>query len=63
MKTVTYRRSELAKNSTALQYYNDWKKESDPKKAKLLRNKLDMHMEQVEQNAEDLIKRYSSPTG
>lgn len=56
MKEVKYKGVILAKGSTALELWENWQKEK--KDRNQAQKKLDMHMKDVEQRANDLLTRY-----
>jgi hypothetical protein len=57
MREVLYKGSILAKGSTALELWENWQKEKKDRNA--AQKKLDQHMKDVEQRAQDLLTRYS----
>lgn len=56
MKEVKYKGIILAKGSTALELWENWQKEK--KDRNQAQKKLDQHMKDVEQRANDLLTRY-----
>ena len=56
MKQVVYRGSVLAKGSTALEVWEAGQREKTDRNA--AQKKLDTHMKDVEQRANDLLERY-----
>lgn len=56
MKEVKYKGVILAKGSTALELWDNWQKEK--KDRNQAQKKLDQHMKEVEQRANDLLTRY-----
>ena len=56
MKEVKYKGVILAKGSTALELWENWQKEK--KDRNQAQKKLDVHMKDVEQRANDLLTRY-----
>jgi hypothetical protein len=56
MKEVKYKGVILAKGSTALELWENWQKEK--KDRNQAQKKLDQHMKDVEQRANDLLTRY-----
>ena len=57
MREVQYKGSILAKGSKALELWEDWQKEKKDRNA--AQKKLDVHMKDVQQRAQDLLTRYS----
>lgn len=56
MKEVQYKGSILAKGSKALELWEEWQKEKKDRNA--AQKKLDQHMKEVQQRANDLLTRY-----
>ena len=56
MKEVKYKGVILAKGSMALELWENWQKEK--KDRNQAQKKLDVHMKDVEQRANDLLTRY-----
>lgn len=57
MKEVQYKGSILAKGSKALELWEEWQKEKKDRNA--AQKKLDVHMKDVNQRAQDLLTRYN----
>lgn len=57
MKEVQYKGSILAKGSKALELWEDWQKEKKDRNA--AQKKLDVHMKDVNQRAQELLTRYN----
>lgn len=57
MKEVHYKGSILAKGSKALELWEEWQKEKKDRNA--AQKKLDVHMKDVNQRAQELLTRYN----
>jgi hypothetical protein len=57
MKEVQYKGSILAKGSKALELWEEWQKEKKDRNA--AQKKLDVHMKDVNQRAQELLTRYN----
>jgi hypothetical protein len=57
MKEVQYKGSILSKGSKALELWEEWQKEKKDRNA--AQKKLDVHMKDVNQRAQELLTRYN----